>query len=85
MANAICPGVFPSLMTKWAVAKQGDALAASQPMGRIGTPEDMAGLALFLASRGSAHMSGTIIPLDGGVSLSYTLLSHGRLRTLCRR
>jgi len=66
VANAICPGVFPSLMTKWAVSKQGDMLNQSQPLGRIGSPEDIAGVALFLASRASAHLSGAIIPVDGG-------------------
>ena len=46
-----------------------DARAAIEervPLGRIGSPEDAAGLAICLASRAGAYMTGTIIPLDGG-------------------
>jgi NAD(P)-dependent dehydrogenase (short-subunit alcohol dehydrogenase family) len=38
------------------------------PLGRIGTPEDMAGTAIFLASRAGAYLTGAIIPVDSGVS-----------------
>jgi NAD(P)-dependent dehydrogenase (short-subunit alcohol dehydrogenase family) len=37
-------------------------------MGRIGEPEDMAGTAIFLASRAGAYLTGAVIPVDGGIS-----------------
>lgn len=64
--NAIAPGIFPSRMTKFGIDKHSELFNKSQPLGRIGTPEDMAGLALFLCSRASSHISGAIIPIDGG-------------------
>ena len=38
------------------------------PLGRIGRPDDVAGLTLFLASRAGAYVTGTVIPLDGGIT-----------------
>jgi NAD(P)-dependent dehydrogenase (short-subunit alcohol dehydrogenase family) len=38
------------------------------PLGRIGRPDDVAGLTLFLASRAGAYLTGTVIPLDGGIT-----------------
>ena len=45
-----------------------DAIIASCPLGRIGTPEDMAGVAIYLASRAGAYVTGTVIPVDGGIT-----------------
>ena len=45
----------------------GEAIASSCPMGRIGTPEDMAGVAIYLASRAGAYVTGAVIPVDGGI------------------
>ncbi|KAJ3104634.1 hypothetical protein HDU97_009025 [Phlyctochytrium planicorne] len=67
--NAIAPGVFPSKMTKFGLDNAMDALLKSQPTGRLGTTEDMAGLALFLCSRASSHITGAVIPIDGGQTL----------------
>lgn len=65
--NAILPGLFPSKMTAFGFKAVGDeAFAAAQPTGRFGMPQDMAGLALFLASPASAHITGTHTLLDGG-------------------
>ncbi|KAF9018409.1 rhamnolipids biosynthesis 3-oxoacyl-reductase [Hymenopellis radicata] len=65
--NAILPGLFPSKMTAFGFQQVGsDSFAASQPTGRYGSPQDMAGLALFLASPASAHITGVHILLDGG-------------------
>jgi NAD(P)-dependent dehydrogenase (short-subunit alcohol dehydrogenase family) len=47
----------------------GDAIRASVPLGRIGEPEDMAGIAIFLASRAGAYLTGTVIPVDGGITV----------------
>ncbi len=45
-----------------------DALEGNVPLGRIGRADDVAGLTLFLASRAGAYMTGTVIPLDGGIT-----------------
>jgi len=66
--NCIAPGPFPSKMMAF-ITDDDDARAAIEkrvPLGRIGSPEDAAGLAICLASRAGAYMTGTIIPLDGG-------------------
>jgi NAD(P)-dependent dehydrogenase (short-subunit alcohol dehydrogenase family) len=44
------------------------AIAARVPLGRIGEPDDMAGAALFLASRAGRYLTGAVIPVDGGLS-----------------
>lgn len=66
--NCIAPGPFPSKMMAF-ITDNDDALHAMEnhiPLGRIGTPEDVAGLTLYLASRAGAWMTGNVIPLDGG-------------------
>ncbi|KAG8708397.1 hypothetical protein FRC09_001272 [Ceratobasidium sp. 395] len=68
--NAICPGVFPSKMTAFGFSQAADALAKSHPMGRVGSPRDMAGLFLFLVSPGGAHITGAHIKTDGGSLIS---------------
>ncbi|KAJ6630316.1 hypothetical protein B0H10DRAFT_1984110 [Mycena sp. CBHHK59/15] len=68
--NAILPGVYPSKMTAFGLKTSGDIMVAGQPMGRVGAPSDMAGLALFLASPAAAHITGTHIITDGGARLT---------------
>ncbi len=65
--NAIAPGPFPSKMMAFILDEHAEEVAASVPLGRIGSPEDMAGTAMFLASRAGAYLSGTVIPVDGGI------------------
>ena len=50
------------------LAAVGGAIAASNPLGRIGSPEDMAGIAIFLASRAGAYVNAAVLPVDGGMS-----------------
>ena len=66
--NAIAPGPFQSKMMAATLERFGDGIAESNPLGRIGEPEDMAGAAIFLASRAGAYLTGTILPVDGGIS-----------------
>jgi len=66
--NAVAPGPFESKMMAATLESFGDAIAASAPLKRIGTPEDMAGVAIYLASRAGAYVTGAIIPVDGGIS-----------------
>jgi NAD(P)-dependent dehydrogenase (short-subunit alcohol dehydrogenase family) len=66
LVNAIAPGPFPSQMMAATLARAGDAIAKSNPRGRIGQPEDIAGVAIFLGSRASAYTTGATIPCDGG-------------------
>ena len=50
------------------VAKMGlDVVTANVPMKRMGNAEDAAGVAIFLASRASAYITGTVLPVDGGL------------------
>jgi NAD(P)-dependent dehydrogenase (short-subunit alcohol dehydrogenase family) len=66
--NAIAPGPFESKMMAATLAAAGDQIAASAPLRRIGRPDDMAGTAIFLASRAGAYLTGTVIPVDGGIA-----------------
>ena len=66
--NAVAPGPFESKMMAATLETFGEAIAKDCPMGRIGRPDDMAGVAVFLASRAGAYVTGAIIPVDGGIS-----------------
>src|SRR5262249_12741768 len=65
--NAVAPGPFESKMMAATLAEFGDEIAASSPLGRIGRPDDMAGVVIFLSSRAGAYVTGTVIPVDGGI------------------
>ncbi len=68
--NAIAPGPFPSKMTEWLLDNFQDGIEAKCPLRRVGVPADMAGIAIFLASRAGAYVNGTVIPVDGGLCLT---------------
>ena len=66
IVNAIAPGAFQSNMMNATLEKFQDKIESENPLGRIGSPEDMAGLALYLASNASKYTTGQVIALDGG-------------------
>jgi len=66
--NAIAPGPFESKMMAETLRRFGDSIKAGCPLGRIGEPDDMAGVAIYLASRAGAYVTGAVIPVDGGIS-----------------
>jgi 2-deoxy-D-gluconate 3-dehydrogenase len=74
LVNAIAPGPFPTWMLSTGVGTGGDvegtdwdALGRTMGRGRIGTPEDIAGLAIYLSSRAGAFTVGDVITCDGGI------------------
>jgi len=66
--NAIAPVPFESKMMAATLSAFGDQIAASAPLKRIGRPDDMAGTAIFLSSRAGSYLTGTVIPVDGGIA-----------------
>ncbi|WP_333826366.1 SDR family NAD(P)-dependent oxidoreductase [Pararhodobacter sp.] len=71
--NAVCPGDTdtPMLAAGLSGKARAEALAAygaAIPMGRVGTPEDVARVTAFLASDAAGYMTGALIPVDGGMS-----------------
>ncbi|MFF2526148.1 SDR family oxidoreductase [Streptomyces liangshanensis] len=66
--NAVAPGVFPSRMMASTLEAVGDRIAAAAPLRRLGRDDDMAGIAVFLAGRAGSYLTGTVIPVDGGIA-----------------
>jgi len=66
--NAIAPGPFESKMMAATLRDFGADIARSSPLNRIGRPDDMAGAAIFLASRAGAYVTGAVLPVDGGIA-----------------
>jgi NAD(P)-dependent dehydrogenase (short-subunit alcohol dehydrogenase family) len=64
--NAVAPGPFESKMMAATLAAHGEEIAASAPLKRIGRPDDMAGVVVYLSSRAGAYVTGAVIPVDGG-------------------
>jgi len=65
--NAIAPGYIETEMTANLTEKQKEALAGKIPLGYIGRPEDIAGVALFLASPAARYITGQVFRIDGGM------------------
>jgi len=65
--NAIAPGPFESKMMAATLEAWGDAIVEEIPLRRIGRPSDMAGAAIFLCSPAGSYVTGTVLPVDGGI------------------
>ena len=66
--NAVAPGPFESKMMAETLRNFGEHIAASSPLHRIGRPDDMAGVAIYLASRAGSYVTGSVIAVDGGIA-----------------
>jgi NAD(P)-dependent dehydrogenase (short-subunit alcohol dehydrogenase family) len=67
--NAIAPGFFESDMTVITDDAMRKMVESMVPRGRTGTPEDLAGAAIYLASRAGAYVTGSVIPVEGGLAI----------------
>lgn len=66
--NAIAPGPFESRMMEHTLKTSREQIVRRVPRKRIGEPEDMAGAAMFLASRAASYITGIVLPVDGGIT-----------------
>jgi len=69
--NAIAPGFFPSRMTQYVFDKFKEDLEENSPLKRVGKPEEMAAIAIYLCSKGGAYTNGAVIPVDGGTYINH--------------
>jgi NAD(P)-dependent dehydrogenase (short-subunit alcohol dehydrogenase family) len=67
--NAICPGFFPSKMTKVTLDRIEKSVVAMTPLARLGGDEDLKGSVVFLASEASRHVTGQALAVDGGCTV----------------
>jgi NAD(P)-dependent dehydrogenase (short-subunit alcohol dehydrogenase family) len=65
--NAVAPGPFESKMMAETLRNFGEVIVQTNPRKRIGRPEDMAGVAIYLSSKAGAYVTGITIPVDGGI------------------
>ncbi|HLM05746.1 MAG TPA: SDR family oxidoreductase [Blastococcus sp.] len=66
--NAVAPGPFESKMMAATLDAFGKEIAARAPLGRIGRPDDMAGVVVYLTSRAGSYVTGAVLPVDGGIA-----------------
>jgi NAD(P)-dependent dehydrogenase (short-subunit alcohol dehydrogenase family) len=69
-ANAVAPGLVDTPRTQALLhSDKGAALVSANPLGRVATPADIAGVVLFLASAAAGYVNGAVIPIEGGLTL----------------
>ena len=68
--NAIAPGFFESKMTDYVFEHYKQDIEDDCPLHRVGKPGEIVGIVIYLASRAGAYTNGTVIPVDGGTSIS---------------
>jgi NAD(P)-dependent dehydrogenase (short-subunit alcohol dehydrogenase family) len=66
--NALAPGFFPTRLSEGVIARHEAALVARIPLGRLGRPGDLRGVAVFLAAPASDYLTGQVLALDGGAT-----------------
>jgi NAD(P)-dependent dehydrogenase (short-subunit alcohol dehydrogenase family) len=66
--NAVAPGPFESKMMAATLDAFGKEIAARAPLGRIGRPDDMAGVVVYLTSRAGSYVTGSVLAVDGGIA-----------------
>ncbi|MFN0072371.1 MAG: SDR family oxidoreductase [Chloroflexota bacterium] len=69
LVNAICPGFFPTRMTRGVLAERGDEIAEGAPLRRVGQPGELKGVAVFLASPAASYITGQALAVDGGATI----------------
>jgi NAD(P)-dependent dehydrogenase (short-subunit alcohol dehydrogenase family) len=80
--NAIAPGPVDTEFSREVLSEEGRAQRLSRlPSGRFGTPADVAGVALFLASPAAEWITGAVLPVDGGYTIAGAIESHRQRRT----
>src|ERR1700676_3968782 len=70
-ANVVAPGFIDTDMTRALEKKQQEIALQAIPLGRIGLPEEVAGVISFLASEDAGYISGAVIPVDGGLGMGH--------------
>lgn len=71
--NAVAPGPFETKMTSKALESLGTQITDMTPLRRIGQAQDIAGVLVYLASHAGSHVTGAVIPVDGGFRLATTV------------
>lgn len=66
--NCVAPGTFPTRMAEKYIEELGDAILRQTPLGRLGGDDDLKGAVVFFASDAARHVTGQLLPVDGGFS-----------------
>jgi len=66
--NALAPGFFPTRLSEGVIKEHGERILDGIPMGRLGEPDDIKGVVVFLASSAGAYVTGQVLSVDGGAT-----------------